>query len=478
MVFALRTFSYSQLSDQAFWLSLASFYEKGVPLYRGAFDIKDPLFFWTMTGAYSAIGRAGPFLLDLIYLPVTVICSYFVAIKLNFSRVISFISSIIFLLALTGTYYETFRTTLAGIMLIVISMYLATQSKQWLLGITLGMLFFYKLPYFGIGVIAIFLLPITTFSTKFLALCIARVAAGMLTVATPIVLLLWVNNEFVPYLGSIRENITYSQNYTGTIEGRQPGIAGHLQVFLDQQISPKWFFICILVLILLALVFRTQYSFQTWFTFTAIIFVVLAFLLLTAMWSHHFHILSILIWLIVLLSISNITMISQGKVDVLRMICIGLLFILTLSVGLASGVTIPLKSKSQFSEIISPVWSEPKEVSVLEKIQKISKLPPTFARLGTIDDSALGTFLDPNWNLVCSRYAIGGLESDEILNQTFDCLRADANYVVVSDLFYSLEWTGGKYDYIRAKTKEILDKYFICTNVEVNSSAQVCYRNS
>jgi hypothetical protein len=229
---AFMRVSFDQSGDIGLFITVSSLVAKGYKLYTEAFEIKDPLFFYSAALSFKFFGIKGFFLLDLIYITLSPVVSYLVLRKLEVSEKTAIFTSIIFSLTLTGVYYDAFRTQIAAI-LIILCMYYASAVKQPVyIGVLTFLLFGFKLPMIIFVIPTIFLFPeLVTKWKNFLKFLIAFIVPEMF-----LAIFMIIRGEFYYYLVMIKENINHSNNFQEVV-GLPAGYLGHLVIWSQEKNS-------------------------------------------------------------------------------------------------------------------------------------------------------------------------------------------------------------------------------------------------
>jgi hypothetical protein len=211
---------------------------------------------------------------------------------------------------------------------------------------------------------------------------------------------------------------------------------------------------------------------------------VLLYLTLTAMWSHHFQVLALYIWPIslILIDFMQKQVFSEQEFEAGKLfnnqIVLALSFLFAL-IALLTALTgsrtyFTTVSKVPLNEIFHHHWYVAPEITALEAA--FHGGAKTFARLGANEDSGFGAFIGKEWHLSCARTALYGFESEQIIQETLNCMDTKPNYVIASPVFFSLKRDAGTFNNFRAKSIEILNSKFVCTPVIGWDNAKICVR--
>lgn len=456
---SIYRFQYSQNEDMGIFLSIAGFVSKGMKLYVDIFEFKDPLFIFSSAILIKYFGPKAPFILDLILIPAGVILSYLVAIKMEFSRVAAFFASIIFLMALTGDFYQTFRSTLFAIDLILFALYLCLSHKFFYCGIVCALVGGFKLPYL---LLLGSLLPLIWNGFRG---NIIRVMFGFFACYGLIFIFLAIRGELIAYFYSVVDNILYANNYLALI-GSKPGIAGHLDAFKNHGINISYLLAGFIGALIFGLQNIQKISFRAISQLLILQLLCLCFLVLTAMWMHHFHILSLYVWSASLLILGGLvgSLSYQKYSKSILVIFVSILIATTSAYFLAinTGLLGSLYERGSIQKILHHKWIVPNEVTHLEEAYRQFGKHKTFARIGVNNDNGFGAFISPDWLLSCARIQQGGSESNVVLQEFVDCVERKPNYVIISPDFYRIMLNDKNFNQFRALLIATLQSRYQC----------------
>lgn len=465
-VFALRTISFSQQEDMGFFLSEAALISRGHALYEEIFELKDPLFLWLSGLSFLIAGKSGPYLLDSLLVVISAPVAYFTARALGSHKYLGILSAILFTGSLSGVFYNTFRSGIAALILIVLSFLLAVRHKHILLGIVCVSVIGFKMPYapmlIGPILISLWNQPIR----KWL-----HFLSGVAVSSLIIVLTLAVRGELHGYFYMVRYNFRYRADYS-EIVGLPTGFSGRLSLIEGYGSNLVWLLIAVTVVTCLLLWRITNSARLNLLGLGLSEFVVILVLLSSVMWVHHLQPLSLLLWAFTVSL--GVALKDPWKIN--RGVSLGIL-LLPLVMQL-SGWRFPTQSALPVSKIINPDWITPPEADFVQSIEQNLQQRRDFARLGNVDDLGLAAFLPKDWQLVCRQYGQAGSESQEDIDELTHCLRTRANYIFVSPGFFALERPAGNYGELKNEISLILADDFECLDVPNRSGAQFCERNT
>lgn len=478
----LTRFEYLQGEDYGVFLSVFGFVAKGVPLYSGVFDIKDPLFLLTGAVLVKLFGPEGPFLLDILLFMVAGAMAYKTACALNFDRFTAVTGSVILLLTLSGGYYGSMRSTLFATVLVVIAYFVAARGYAVLTGLVIAGVGGFKMPYLMLCLPVILLLCEQDRTIK----VTYRVIFGFLLGCSAIFILLVVRGEFVPYLMMVGENFVYQSVYMKVL-GRTEGMAGHLETIASTGTSIGTFGFVLIVAVGLGILIPSRVSRVKTLALGAISTLVLLFLSISAMWGHHFQVLALYIWPLGLLLVSSLrTYLTNEEwlVDLKlfsHQLLAGIVLLLSLSallLGLNGSRTyFTVKPKVALNQVFNHKWSVPTEIVALESAYAKHGGEKSFSRLGANDDSGFGAFISDEWHLSCPRIGQYGHEPEHVVNATLRCVETMPHYVIASPVFFSLQRSAGSFEKFREDMLLILKQKFNCVPVAGWDHAVVCVRS-
>ena len=460
---------FDQGGDIGLFITVSSLVAKGYKLYTEAFEIKDPLFFYSAAISFKVFGIKGFFILDLLYITISPLFSYFVLKTFQVRDKIAIFTSIIFSLTLTGLYYESFRTQFAAI-LIVICIYIAAALRNPIyIGFLTFLLFGFKLPMIIFVIPIIFIYPeIITKSKNFIQFISAFFIPELILLVA-----MFFRGELYFYFIMIKENMFYSSNFQEVV-GLPSGYLGHLVIWAQERSSLQAFiFLQLINLFMLIKVnhFRKLGLFNLFNSFF-----VFLYLFLTLIWTfHHLQILSLflLFQIAYMLSVLQIVYkkIKSRFIKSAMVIISCVLFILITRVF---GTDYSLKPKMKLSNWYTGGFYEPSEIKVINSIKKNRF---TFARLGANDDGGYAAFLPDKARYVCARSILQGNELKSEAERFLKCLKSDADFIIIAPSFDVNSERQGIYQEIYLKSYEIINDSFTCTKEEFDEYRLCAKRN-
>lgn len=461
---------FSQAEDMGIFLSVFGFISKGAPLYSGIFEIKDPLFL--LSGGYllKLFGPKAPYILDIMLFISCGMFSFKLAQKMNFSKLNSYLASIVLLLTLSGQFYNSMRSTLFAITLILLALLFATERKAMLSGIVIALVGGFKMPYL---LICCTVLP-GIFSEKNRNKLLAGLILGFLIGCLFIGGILIYRNELLPYISMVQENFRYAAIYQ-KVMGFKTGIPGHIEIIKNSTGFNVWILIFAAYYFLLLNFKQLLHASKVLILLPLLIIV---FLLLSSLWRHHFQIMGLFAWAIFLLGFNIFEQYfnKDQPLNIKNQISLlPILFFMIIAIG-ASGLSFQLKPKMPLENIINNNWSIAPEIYALDSAYIKYKRSQSFARLGANEDLGFGAFISDQWTLSCPRIGQYGHESKEVVNQMIECIKNKPNYVVVSPVFFDLNRYFGTHSSFRDEAIKILNANFICETIPNWGKGQICIR--
>ena len=480
------TVSFTQAEDMGIFLTVSSLVSKGYKLYSEIFEIKDPVFFYTAAGMIKIFGIPGAFMIDLILITISPIISFFALRNLEFSREVSFASSILFTLALTGAYYQSFRTQILAI-LILLFIIVISGKKNFLVGIFLSIMIFTKLNFI---LFIPFIILIVYLKSKTIFKDVKKISLGFISNSLILIGFMQARNEFIPYLKMVKTNFRYAENYQ-KIVGLPDGIIGHFELWNSNNKSMVYFIYSVLLNLIIwkkgyfRSLSKIQISALISINVTSVMFIAL-----TNFWPHHLQFLSIsalLNFAIIFQSAQDIKIratpqkILNNRKDLttFRGNTIGSTFLFILVILCAvnfSGLTVPTGVKMNLNKWIVPNWTVPPEIISLNSIERGSGLKIKVARLGMNDDLGYGAFLDTTkYQFMCSRPAITGFETKGEITRFLSCVANNVDVLTIGPMFESVTRQYGNYTMFTREAKIMLSEKFECNSSD-STGYRICLR--
>jgi hypothetical protein len=471
---------FTQSEDMGLFQTVSALVSNGYRLYEEAYEIKDPLFFYYASGFFSIFGPRGFFLIDILWITLAAPIAYIFGIRYKFPKFISFFCAIVFLLTLTGLYYQPFRTQIAAIVLVLVMMIAAAEKKWLLAGVVGALILGFKMP-FGIFLI----LPLMVLARfKGPLIHFVRFVLGFTTTTLGLLSFMHIRGEFFPYIEMIRENFNYEDTYP-EILGRKTGIIGHL----EQWNSFNNMFLTYLVLQVFLFSWASRMKRNQHFAELVLLYVgnILTgiYAALTTNWVHHLQIFSLFALFTTLIlctalqqEFENLPGKTAPKLRDRQHFQPGAAIIsITLIVLITSiGAKVSLTPSMNLNQWFSPTWIKPTEIALLESVKVEPGVEKSFTRLGANEDNGYGMFLDPSWRFKCARTMIYGGETRYAAKKFIGCLDTLPNFVIISPMFTQNNSRKGIYQELYSTSMRILREKFLCTSNDWSSSYNVCER--
>ncbi len=452
--------------DWGGWISIFSLMGQN-RIYLDIYDNKDPLFLFSGFTFFYFFGIKGPFISDLVYFFGISIALHKFCQILKFNLNLSLIFTSLSLAILSSCFYDGFRSQLLAIFFIFISIYFAKNKQPLFSGFFTSCIFFSKLPLFIFGLpVFLFLiddnLKFSKIKLYFISLCLGFLFN---------LFLIFTFSDLSGYFQMIFENFIYASEYLKTV-GRPAGLSGHISV-IDDVIGLKLLTLTYVISILFFW-FICEKRFlvlRQLLPFGLIPLLVIIYLVYTAMWAHHFFILSlftIFIFFPIFLLRDRISIKKSFfylKVFIALLISIHLLYISKFKI---------IKPVLNLSKITKVKYTAPPILEPLNKlIKNESPKRLTYSRLGLNDDYGLAAFMDNRWEFRCGRYLQFGNESKMVKRKFLACLASEPNFLIISESFYG-------YDQIkefRVDVEEVIKENFLCYHPGgPYISAKICER--
>ncbi len=466
---------YSQYEDMGIFLSEFALIAHGHLPYKEIFEIKDPLFLLEGGLVFKFFGLQGVYLQDTFLLSVSALLSYRISRKLQLIPLFAALGSIIFILTITGDYYQSLRSTLFALVLILVYINFFIEKNFLAAGFVVGLIGGFKMPYLFI---APALLPLLIFDrTNKKVINFSKLAIGFISSLIFIGLIMFKLNIVNDYINMVYENFSYAKNYS-EIVGQNTGIKGHIINMVAYKSS---FYLPVLFLIItsiLTIIFLPKNKLVISLTLILISFLTLMLCAFMTMWPHHLHVLTYLVWplsISILLLLQNIIFV-KSRLNFKQCSVYFISIILLIYTCVYSGTSLPTKFNQSIRTTFSPKWFLPPEVPLLNNLSAVSHFNKTFARLGPNDDMGLAAFLTRDWVLSCSRYSQVGFESDLVIKETLNCIEKNPNFLVVSEDFFALNRPVGNFNKFREDALAIVKKEFNCNLLPSRGRTLICSR--
>ena len=272
--------------DREIFVSVAERLLAGDTLYSGVWDNKDPLFYF-LVAAERASGAWAELAAEAMLVGLSAASAYVIATTVASRWVAAAIAFVAVPIILTGEFYVPGLTHLPGIGLALAASAAAAKGRPALSGACLALLFFTKLIFMPVAVVAVgcFLLarrrPFEFITCVFVA--------GGTTLA--LVGLLAIRGELRPYMDTMVMNFFYSR---GNLVGKKTGLAlivAHFNRLGIKALGSEVIFIALAITVALIPLHRLHHSVPMRMAVaSASILTTLASLVvlsMTGLWLHH-----------------------------------------------------------------------------------------------------------------------------------------------------------------------------------------------
>jgi hypothetical protein len=478
VVIAAKRVTLTQAEDQGIFMSIAGFVAHGDRLYTDIFEIKDPLFLWPASIAVHLFGPAGPFLVDAAAVIIAPVLAYSSARAARFPRIVALISAAVFSLTLTGTYYQSFRSGIIAIDLLILAFGLFAAQRFSLAGAVAAGVMWSKLPY--VVMLPMALPSLVTVPRNLRIRTWISTVRGFMIMTVAVCSALALRGELHGYMLAVKENFAYRSDYL-SIVGRSPGIRGHIETFALSGTS--FWMVCGLLGLasFVGLMSNTGGSKRIRLGLIILMATTVIFLVLTAMWPHHLQVLSLAAWASTLLVCSVPAQLFYRRTTRrwFTTLCAIAAIVFTGLVAMTCGADWSMAPRTPLTTLLHPndAFVVPPEVSALETAAtEHPNRHRTLARLGMNDDLGFGAFLRPEWHMACPRFWQAGQESNHTNQETLDCLARQPDFVLVNPSFWSNRPVG-TYNGFRESAEILLSREFTCTNVPARSGSKICIRD-
>ena len=453
--------------DGGLFVSVVGGMERGLPLYSGVFEIKDPLYFGAMYAA-NAIASAGPFVMDWFWLPVAALGAWLLARVVTTQDRALIVGLLVVPLILVGPFYAPGLTNTPGSALILLCMGLALNRRGVPAGIALGLLAFVKVLVWPLAVIPVLVL---IFFAPYRRVALRSLAAGAATVAI-VVVALQVMGILGPYIEVLQWNSAYSFSIMEYF-GYSPSPLGHLSKLADQWGAAAWVAAALVVVVIAVTIARwsSDVAWRTpernvltvWVPATAI--GSLGVIGMSYIWDHHGQLFYLP---------AAVAAVALSAVLPERWPYIAALPILLVSAFLlgAWGTPADIGTRVTTARDTFPArWAEIDEVPKDARLLAAVPLRDfTYARLGTNDDRGYLLSARTDATLACPQFHLYDFSPPEDFARMLECIQ-DVDVILMTDNFVVFG-NGGR----AASVQPILqyvDWAFDCLRVD---DRQVCTR--
>jgi hypothetical protein len=457
----------NRIVDGGIFLSVIGGLDRGLPLYAGVWDNKDPLFFIAMWGA-GVIHDVGPFVMDWLWIPLASFGAWLIARGATSADRALAIGLIVTPFILIGPAYMAGWTNTPGTALTLLALGFVMARLPIPAGITLGILAFTKLVIWPIALTAVVLLIFLSPMRKRALMTIlwnglsAIVIAGLLFIAG------WLG----PYLDAQARNQAYASDAMQYF-GFDPSWIGHLGKLRSDAAGSFWLTVITVLALVMAGLIAWGMNRSDWESEKSVVVLWSAWcsvgvggiLALTYVWPHHVQMLA----LPAVMAASLFTVLIPRTWHHLA----ALLLLLPLAWILggwgtpSAGIENVAQKRQAFPVLWEEIQEVPKDARILEVVPASTF---TYARLGTNDDRGYLLSARKDASLACPQFHLYDFSPDVDFADMLDCIQ-DVDVVILTDNFVVFG-NGGK----AAAVRPILDYIaanFTCLRIE---DRQLCSR--
>jgi hypothetical protein len=408
----------SRDTDGGIFLSVSEGVSSGLKLYVDIWDNKDPFFFILMSAASSLDPRI-PFFMDLLWIPLASLGTWFIARKVMSLDRAGFLSLIVTPILIVGPYYMSGWTNTPGTSLVLLSWGFFASKRFVLAGIILGLLAFIKITVFPIGVLGIGILLFHRLTRASALRCSIATLIALGFSILSLVLMGW----FSGYLEALGRNREYSNTVIAYF-GFDDSPGGHLAKLQSELESKDWLAFG-LVLILCALGAAAAFSWKSTTEFRVVaVWAVIASvgtaatLALTYVWPHHVQAVSLPLILAAIVC-GAIVPTNWWHVAFLAAVILAT-FILS---GWGSWVAFRdhvVSIFDQFEQRVVEIHQTPLDSHLLNSVPSNVF---SYARLGTNDDRGFLGSVRPGATLKCPYFHLYDFSPPESFRDTLSCIQ-------------------------------------------------------
>jgi hypothetical protein len=449
-------------SDRGVFVSVAERLLAGDILYSGAYDNKEPLFYY-FVALQLALGPWAEVAAEMLLIAMAAAATYIIAVKTASQWTAAAVAFIAVPITLTGAFFLPGYTELPGIALVLAAIAGSAEKRPLITGSCVGLLVFLKLIFVPVALIGIscFLLARgRSFDAPVIALGAALSAAAVAGVLS-------VRGELTPFVETVKLNIAYSQ---GSLIGSNTGmasLAGHLT-----RIGPEWLSRGAgppaLAIILTSATLRGKsgrrrptlaFACVCGATLVGSLFI----LSMTGFWLHHLQIL----YIPAIMASLSLTALIDLAVSRGRLPALGLVVMMGY---LLAGAPLP----AAYAQSLASSYASYAGLSELSpEARRLLAIGTsgTYARFGTNDGQghALGL---RGWKLACPRFHQYYFEPPALLNRVFECASA-APTLIISVHFEPN--TSPSWNEFVVRVEDLLTEKYSC---DARTGLRICRRRA
>jgi hypothetical protein len=279
----------SRAIDGGIFLSLAAGLGRGLPLYSGVWENKDPLFPVAMLAA-SRVSPTGPFVMDWFWVPLAAFGGWLVARSLMSGDRALFVGLVLIPFVMVGPFYVAGWSNTPGTALILLGLGLAMARRGVAAGVVIGLVAFTRLIEWPIGLACLLVLLLIPTMRRVGVRALSAMVATMAATLVALAAVGWL----APYINALQRNRAYASDVIAYF-GFDPSPVGHLKKLAGEWQTSYWIAMTVIVCcaLLLAAVLLMRPSWRTpergllavWLVVSVVGTVgLLAF---TYVWPHH-----------------------------------------------------------------------------------------------------------------------------------------------------------------------------------------------
>ena len=421
----------SRVSDGGIFLSVASGISRGLPLYTGVWENKDPLFFIAMVGA-GAINDTGPLVMDWLWIPIGALGGWLIARSLMSGDRALLVGGVLVPLILVGPFYQAGWAVTPGTSLTLLSLGLVMARWGVAAGIVLGLLAFTKLIVWPVAVACILVVLV---APAFRRAAVRAIVSALVSMAG-VLALLAVAGWLVPYANSLQRNRAYASDVL-VYFGFEGSPMGHLTKLAGEWQFSQWIATGIVagisVLLLLTWVARPVWrtpergAITLWVIFATV--GTAGSLSLSYVWGHHAQ----AVYLPTSLAVIGIAALLPERWPYLVWLGLTLAIVWGAS-GMGTGA-MELQRYETSRNDFAAKWAEMSEVPTDARLLNSVPIKEfTFARLGTNDDRGFLTAVRDGATLGCPEFHLYDFSPPTAFENMLDCLKT-VDVVLKTDNF-------------------------------------------
>ena len=456
----------SRESDGGIFLSTTAGIRRGLPLYTGVWDNKDPLFDGAMA-LFASVLPVLAFVMDWFWLPVAAVGTVLIARRVVSLPTALLVGCVATPLLLIGPAYLPGLTNTPGTAVALLCLGLLINRWHLRAGIAMGVLLFLKIIAFP----AVLLCALALLAFPTLRRGLLRVGGGLLFGAVAGVGLMAVLGWLPGYVTMLQRNLAYSRDAI-VYFGYPNSPSGHLTMLGREWAATGWLAAAGLAAILVAAgvtlgVRRVRVPPDELLTVVWLVICTVgigAALAMTYLWVHHAQVVS-------LVAVMAVVVLAQ-LVEPIRWRVLSWILILV-GTFVLSGWSTPAQQLDVYRGRVASFGATWADIDVVSKeallLNNVPAATFTFARLGTNDDR--GFLWDTREGVIlgCPEFHVYDFSPTEEYTRIDDCLRT-VDVILKADSFDAFASPGNIgnvpsiLDYVRINFTCIrLDDRQLCT---------------